>query len=260
MPEVFWFAIVVLAFIAIAFVTLPLANAKQRKTAIGAAIVVAITAAGLYASLGTVPSDELAFADSSTTSFTSTATSSAENKIGTVASMVDGLAEKLKIEPDDGKSWLLLAQSYEHLGRIPEAIDAYKKAQSLGQNNAGLDILLMSNAENVSAQIYGRVTLSENAKEQVLPTDTVFVFARASEGPMMPLAVLRRPASELPIDFLLNDDQAMSADTKLSTADHVVVTARITRTGVATETLQNLEAQSGVISVVDNNHISLNIE
>ena len=110
------------------------------------------------------------------------------------------------------------------------------------------------------AQIFGQVSIADSARDLILPTDTVFIFARADGGPAMPLAVLRRPASELPIDFLLNDSQAMAADAKLSDYDKVVVTARISRTGVATDALKGLEAESAVITVAANEHLNLIIE
>ena len=76
----------------------------------------------------------------------------------------------------------------------------------------------------------------------------------------MPVAVLQRPVSDLPLDFLLNDSQAMSADMKLSNYEQVTVTARISRSGVATEALQGLEAKSEVVVVAENPHLNLIIE
>ena len=67
-------------------------------------------------------------------------TSSPTHKsVGSVASLVDGLAERLKQNPDDSKSWLLLARSYRHLNRIPEARDAYNNAAAFGEYDAELD-------------------------------------------------------------------------------------------------------------------------
>jgi cytochrome c-type biogenesis protein CcmH len=49
----------------------------------------------------------------------------------------------------------------------------------------------------------------------------------------MPLAVLREAASPLPRTFTLDDSQSMRPDAKLSTADKVIVEARISRSGHA---------------------------
>jgi len=114
--------------------------------------------------------------------------------------------------------------------------------------------------ESSAAQIFGNLQLSERSKDIVLPTDTVFIFARAVDGPPMPVAVLQRPVSDLPLDFLLNDSQAMSAAAKLSNFEQVVVTARISRSGIATDALQNLEAKSEPVVVAENRHLNLIIE
>jgi cytochrome c-type biogenesis protein CcmH len=49
----------------------------------------------------------------------------------------------------------------------------------------------------------------------------------------MPLAVLRRSAGELPVDFALNDSMAMAPGMALSAHPRIVVTARISRSGSA---------------------------
>jgi cytochrome c-type biogenesis protein CcmH len=115
-------------------------------------------------------------------------------------------------------------------------------------------------AATSTAQILGNVQLSDKSREIVLPTDTVFIFARAVDGPPMPVAVLQRPASDLPLDFLLNDSQAMSDAAKLSNHEQVTVTARISRSGIATDALKNLEAKSEPVIVAENRRLNLIIE
>jgi cytochrome c-type biogenesis protein CcmH len=81
--------------------------------------------------------------------------------------------------------------------------------------------------------ITGRVTLKPELKGKFGPDDVVFVFARAPTGSKMPLAILRKKVSDLPLDFKLDDSLAMSPASKLSTASQVVVGARISKTGNA---------------------------
>jgi cytochrome c-type biogenesis protein CcmH len=175
--------------------------------------------------------------------------------------MVESLASRLRDYPDDGGRWLLLARSYKHLNRLDEAINAYEKAAALGQFDAELaELGGASDAQAAGARIYGNVRLSRDAVGIVQPTDTVFIFAKAVNGPPAPIAVLQRAASELPIDFLLNDSQSMVAGVKLSDFEEVVVTARITRGGDATVALQGLEAKSDTILVAANRHLNLTIQ
>jgi cytochrome c-type biogenesis protein CcmH len=49
----------------------------------------------------------------------------------------------------------------------------------------------------------------------------------------MPLAVLRRRARELPLEFALDDSMAMAPQMALSAHPRVVITARISRSGNA---------------------------
>jgi cytochrome c-type biogenesis protein CcmH len=79
-----------------------------------------------------------------------------------------------------------------------------------------------------------RVTLSDALKAKVLPTDTVFVFARAVSGPPAPLAVKRVTVADLPVDVELTDADAMMPQLKLSNFPEVQLVARVSRAGQPT--------------------------
>lgn len=83
------------------------------------------------------------------------------------------------------------------------------------------------------AGLVGTVELSAALKSKVAPDDVLFVFARAVEGPRMPLAVVRAKASELPLAFSLDDSMAMQPDLKLSNFTQVRIEARIAKSGDA---------------------------
>ena len=259
MSALFWVAALVMAVLAVSFVAMPLVQHKRRPGLVGIAIALPVFAIGLYVFVG---SPQAAGIDVQEHASKAAVAVPQKKSVGSVASMIDGLSARLKDNPDDGKSWLLLARSYNHLQQIPNAIDAYQHAVALGEYNADLAALTGSPASGdlAAAQIFGNVRLSERSREVVLPTDTLFIFARNVDGPSMPLAVLQRPVSDLPLDFLLNDSQAMSTETKLSNYEQVIVTARISRSGVATEALQDLEAKSDVLVVAENRHLNLIIE
>ena len=61
----------------------------------------------------------------------------------------------------------------------------------------------------------------------------VYVYARAAEGPPMPLAVKRLTLADLPATVILDDAAAMMAGMTLSAFDDVVVGARISISGEA---------------------------
>jgi len=81
--------------------------------------------------------------------------------------------------------------------------------------------------------ISGRVDIDPALASKVALNDTVFIYARAEEGPRMPLAILRIGAKELPRDFTLDDSMGMGSGTKLSATPQVIVEARISKSGNA---------------------------
>ncbi|UVE16336.1 c-type cytochrome biogenesis protein CcmI [Pseudomonas sp. LS44] len=80
-----------------------------------------------------------------------------------------------------------------------------------------------------------RVELDASLKDKVQPGDSVFVFARASNGPPMPLAVKRMTVADLPAEVELSDADAMMPQLKLSAFPQVQLVARISRSGKATD-------------------------
>ena len=82
--------------------------------------------------------------------------------------------------------------------------------------------------------LHGTVVLDPAITARVQPNDTVFVFARAAQGPKMPLAIRRITVKELPYTFTLDDSAAMAPGMVISAFDQVVVGARVSRSGDAT--------------------------
>jgi cytochrome c-type biogenesis protein CcmH len=79
--------------------------------------------------------------------------------------------------------------------------------------------------------VKGTVSLAPKLKASASPDDTVFIFARAADGPPTPLAVLRRQVRDLPVAFALDDSMAMAPALKLSLFEKVIVTARVSKAG-----------------------------
>ncbi len=55
-----------------------------------------------------------------------------------IEGMVERLAEKLQKDPNNAEGWQMLGRSYAALQKMPEALDAYKKALALNPNSAQL--------------------------------------------------------------------------------------------------------------------------
>lgn len=94
----------------------------------------------------------------------------------------------------------------------------------------------------------GQVELAPELAERVAAGDTVFVFARAANGPRMPLAIVRQQAGPWPMAFTLDDALAMAPNAKLSMHAQVVIGARVSRSGNATPQAGDLVGDSGVVA------------
>jgi len=77
------------------------------------------------------------------------------------------------------------------------------------------------------------VDVSEQVRQKFDASDTVFVYAKAKQGPRMPLAAERLTLAALPATIVLDDSMAMVEGVSLSAFDEVVVSARVTKTGSA---------------------------
>ena len=97
-------------------------------------------------------------------------------------------------------------------------------------------------------QLSGTVALAPKIKGQASPDDTVFIFARAAEGPPMPLAVRRLKVRELPTSFTLDDSMAMAPGMSLSAHPRVVVVARISRSGAPVAQPGDLQGASSTVA------------
>ena len=102
-------------------------------------------------------------------------------------------------------------------------------------------------AANSAAAITGNVSLSPALAGKVAPTDTVFILARAAQGPKMPLAVLRKQVKDLPLKFTLDDSMAMQPQLKLSGFQQVVVVARVSKSGTPMAQSGDLQGLTGAI-------------
>jgi cytochrome c-type biogenesis protein CcmH len=98
-----------------------------------------------------------------------------------------------------------------------------------------------------SKSVTGSVAAAPDVAARIQPGDTLFVYARAENGPRMPLAIIRTTATQLPMKFALDDSQAMSPAMKLSGAAAVRIEARVSRSGNAMPQAGDIVGTSGVV-------------
>ena len=104
------------------------------------------------------------------------------------------------------------------------------------------------------------VTLDPKLKAKVDPEATLFVFARAANGPPMPLAIQKLKASQLPATVTLDDSMSMMPAMKLSKFPQVIVGARVSKSGNAMPQSGDLQALTEPLASSRSEPIALTID
>lgn len=270
MSILFWGLTTTMIAAAVATVVVPIRvrGAATNLRTIAMAAVVSFFAIGLYSFIGSpdAVTAEYGHETSGRTGIAQAPNGKSSMSVGSVASMVDDLRSRLEKEPDDANGWILLARSYQHLGRHAEAASAYERAKSLGKMDPTLEKTIPPAEQATSDSeakrgpgVRGRISLSPEAASLARPEDTVFIFAKADAGQAMPLVALRKSIADLPFEYALTDDLAMMPGTSLADFTEVVVIARVSRTGRARDVFAGMEVSSEPVSPTTWNDVDLQI-
>jgi len=176
----------------------------------------------------------------------------------------------LAIDPDNVKALLLAGTAafnrsdpraairhWERvLGLLPKESDMIQRVQasiaqarSLAGSPGGKAQVAKPAPAQGGSRVSGVVRLAPELAGKVAPGDIVFIFARAAEGPRMPLAILRKRAGDLPAEFTLDDTMAMAPQMKLSAFPRVIVGARVSKSANATASPGDLQGLSAPVNV-----------
>lgn len=172
-------------------------------------------------------------------------------KLATLVPPDSDIARGVKSGIDEARGLLR-----EKGGTAKAAATSSGKATNAAQAASGSNA---TNATQTAGGVSGTVTLAPALVAKAAPGDTVFIFARSAEGPRMPLAILRKKVSDLPLKFTLDDSLAMSPAARLSGAPQVIIGARISKSGDASPKPGDLQGaskpvnntQQGVNVVID---------
>ena len=151
--------------------------------------------------------------------------------------------QAVKLDPKNLKALALLgtaayerrdyARAAEVWGRmLPLVPEGSEDARMISENvQEARKLAGIGGAPNAHPGVRGTVRLAARLQKDVKPDDVLFVFARAPEGPPVPLAVLKARAADLPLQFALDDSLAMAQGMTVSSQAKIVVTARIAKSG-----------------------------
>ena len=138
-----------------------------------------------------------------------------------------------------------------HLPGITDDLSAEENLQSsLALRGVAPDAAATPASTGAAAatkSVTGSVVAATALASRIHKDDTLFVYARAENGPRMPLAIIRGSAAQLPMKFALDDSQAMSPAMKLSSANAVRIEARVSRSGNAMPQAGDIVGTSGIV-------------
>lgn len=106
-----------------------------------------------------------------------------------------------------------------------------------------------------------RVTVSLDpdfaARVRLRGDATVFVMARAADGPPMPVAAERHAIEDLPLDIVLDDDDSPMPTQKLSQLRDVVVSARLSASGTADRSANDIDSAQVRVTLPSDDTVEL---
>ncbi len=111
-------------------------------------------------------------------------------------------------------------------------------------------------AEMASVKL--NISLADSFSNQVSPDETIFIYAKAFNGPPMPLAAARKQVSDLPLAITLDDSMAMMPQMKLSNYSQVIVGARISKSGQPVASPGDLFAEIGPVQLDSTIELQIN--
>ena len=156
--------------------------------------------------------------------------------------------EKMQQVAPDSEFAKQIQGGIDEARRLAAASPSAPAAAAAVAGNSGTPAPAAKTAAAAGAEsIRGVVKLSAALAGKAAPQDTLFVYARPAQGPRMPLAIVRKQVKDLPLQFTLDDTMAMSPAARLSSAQQVVVSARISKSGNATPQAGDLLGQSAPV-------------
>jgi cytochrome c-type biogenesis protein CcmH len=173
------------------------------------------------------------------------------------------IAKALALDPKNLKALVLAGKEAFERQRYAEAISFWERAVKATTDVAVQRPIQTSMAEAQSflrpsglapasaagglSFVSGRVEVAEALKSSIGPDDTVFIFARPTEGSRMPVALLRKKGRDLPLNFALDDTLAMVPQARISLHTQVMLGVHVSKRGDAIPVTGDLEGQIGPV-------------
>lgn len=214
------------------------------------------------------------------------ADSTAMNNGGKMAGRPQELIQKaLQLAPMDITALWMAGMAAEEEGAYPEALEYLQRLMPLLrdkpdeaehlqqmitriQQNLGIAVTPMPMVASAqtpksmspSTGVRLKIRLSAELSAQVTPQDTIFVYAKAINGPRFPVSAARHQVSELPLEMTLDDSGAIMSSAKLSDFQQVLVGARVSKSGDAMTRSGDFKGEVSPVTVGDPGWIEIVID
>lgn len=191
------------------------------------------------------------------------------------ANVAQAMDNALQINPFNPTVLGLQGIQAAEAGDYQTAVSAWQRLLSTLPNDSNEAAIIRQGIQTLVEQ-YGvevetpKTVLSDDAIEvnvslsheldNLDPNLSVFIYARASNGPAVPLAAEKLRLQDLPISVVLDDSKAMLEQFRLSLHQHVVIGARISFTGDAMPQEGDIRVESEAIDWREQKSISLQLK
>ena len=158
-------------------------------------------------------------------------------------------------------TWRLLQPQLEPGSNVARAVAeqiAVANARAGGAPAGASSSAAAATSQGAALQV--QVALAPALKGKLAPGDALFVYARAENGPPMPLAVAKLDPAQLPTTVTLTDAMAMTPAFKLSSVERVFVGARISHSGQPVAQPGDLEGDAGVVAADRKTPVKISID
>ncbi|NMH67124.1 c-type cytochrome biogenesis protein CcmI [Shewanella salipaludis] len=161
---------------------------------------------------------------------------------------IQGLIEQaLALDPQDPSTLLLVGMNAFFDADYDQAVNAWQAILNSDRQDVDREALINAIATakmrqqagaggsptppqaNQTKKLTIQVSVASALASQVSATDTLFVFARTSDGSKIPLAATKVSAATLPVTVTLDETQAVGGEMTLGEADNIEVIAVLSK-------------------------------
>jgi len=108
-----------------------------------------------------------------------------------------------------------------------------------------------SNIKGTAKTVNIEVSIAPELADKVNSSDMLFIFARSTVGPKVPLAAVKVSAKSLPTTITLDDTTSMGGNAKLSGASNVEIIAVLSKHGSVKPQIGDLQGRLAMVKVGD---------